>query len=236
MSIIYCSVIAKNEKILLTESTTSESFNNRIKSLYNQIIKKNVCDTIEIENGQLVTFLKTKKIIFTCISPVKYGEERPRKFIEQFAAMIIKDSGGVENIIPKDQVSKLCLQSKFDLQINKLIKDYDTGMYGSKEIIDEAQNDLNDIKHEMGKNIKKMVANQTELDEMLLVSQKIKTKAKEYKEDANTLERQTRFCKPWMIICLIVILISIIVYFIFALYLCGNLSVTCERRKIRHIL
>jgi hypothetical protein len=231
MSILYCSVIAKNEKILLAESTVTESFNNRLKSLYNQIIKKNICDTIEIENGQLVTFLKTKKIIFTCISPVKYGEDRPRRFIEQFAAMIIKDSGGVEMIIPNEKISKLCLQSKFDEKLNKLIQDFDTGMYGSKELINEMQNDMNDIKQEMGKNIKKMVANQTELDEMLLVSQKIKTKAKDYKEDAKTLERETRCCKPWMIIFSIIILVSFIVYSIFVLYLCGSLSVTCEKKN-----
>jgi hypothetical protein len=231
MSITYCSVIARSEKILLAESTRSESFNNRIKSLHSQIIKKNICDTIEIENGQRVTFLKTKIIIFTCVSPTKSGEDRPRRFIEQFAAMVIKDSGGVDNVIPTDSVGKLCLQSKFDVKLNKLIEDFDTGIYGNKELINGINDDLDEIKHEMGKNIQNMVANQTELDEMLLVSKNINLKAAEYREDAKTLERETRCCKPWMMILLIVILVSFIVYCIFAIYLCGSLSVSCERKK-----
>ena len=145
--------------------------------------------------------------------------------------MVIKDSGGVDTIIPTDSVGKLCLQSKFDIKLNKIIEDFDTGIYGNKELINGMNEDLDEIKHEMGKNIKNMVANQTELDEMLLVSKNINLKAVEYRDDAKTLERNTRCCKPWMIILLIVILASFIVYCIFAIYLCGSLSVSCERKK-----
>ena len=74
MSITYCSLVAISSHILLSESTKSESYNKRIKNLFSKIFKKNICDTIEIEGNQIVTFLRTKKILFICVSDIKQGE------------------------------------------------------------------------------------------------------------------------------------------------------------------
>lgn len=233
MSIKYCSLIAKVEKVVLVESTVTESYDYRIKPLVPTILKKNVCDIIEIEGDMLVTYLRTKKVIFICVSESKHGDERPRRFIEQFAAMVIKEFDGIDNILPTDGVGKLALQAKLDLKFNNLLANFDTGMYKNKDLISGMNKDLEDIKHDIGDSIKKIVGDKDNLDEMLLTSKKIVAKAEEYKDDAHILEKETRCLKPWMIYLMIIFIVLITVYTCFSFYLCGNLSLFCERKIVR---
>jgi hypothetical protein len=231
MSITYCSLIAKSEKILLAESTMSESFDSRIKGLIGTILKKNVCDTIEIEGENLVTYLRTKKVIFCCVAPTKHGEERPRRFIEQFAGMVIKEFESIDNIVPQGNFGKLALQAKLEVKFNTFLGSFDTGMYKNKDIIIGMSKDLDEMKQAMGISIKKMVNNKDELEEMLIVSKKITHKAEEYKEGAKELEYETRCIKPWMVYLLVVIVVLFIVYTAFALYYCGAMTLFCEKKK-----
>ncbi len=231
MSITYCSLIAISSHILLSESTKSESYNKRIKNLFSKILKKNICDTIEIEGDQIVTFLRTKKILFICVSDIKQGEERPRRFIEKLATMVIKEFDGIDNIIPLEHVNHLCLHTKLESKLNHILEDYETGLYTNKEHITNINKDLEEMKQNMNSNIKKLVSNTNELDELLIITKKINDKAHDYKENAKELELQTRCIKPWMVILFIVIMVSFVVYTIFALYLCGNMSLFCEKKK-----
>ena len=234
MSITYCSIIAKSEKILLAESSTSESFDTRIKTLLPTILKNNVLDVIEIENDNIVTYLRTKKIIFICVSKKDYGEERPRRFIENFASNVIKEFGNLDSIIPPDGlVSKLCLNNRLNAIFNSLVESYDTGaqINKSKSVVKSINRELDEIKHDMRDNIKKIVNNNNDLEDLLLTTQKINDKAKEYRENAKELEKETRCCKPWMIIVSVVFLVLALVYTIFAIYLCGSMTVFCDRKS-----
>ncbi len=233
MSITYCSLYAKKEKILLAESTTTESFHSRIKSLLNSILNdKEILNIIEIEGENIVTFLKSKKVVFICVSKSSHGHERPQRFIESFATMCVKEFGTVDQIIPEGGANHLCHQLKLNIKFNKHLDNYDTGVYSNKQLISEMNKDLQDIKHDLSQGIKKMVGNNDELEQMLVISKNITVKAEEYKEEAKVLEVQTRCFKPWMGITLIIMLVLLIVYFIFSLYLCGSLTVFCERKKL----
>lgn len=226
MTITYCSLIGKADKVLLAQSTLSDSYDIRIKNLTNTINKGQVSDIIEIENDQLVTYLRTKKVIFICVSPSKHGDERPRRFLEQYISSMVQEFGSIDNILPKEP-KKLSLQTKLSLKMNSLIESFDTGMYKNKAMIRGMNDDLTEIKQDLSNNIKKLVKNGDNLDEMLLVSKKINIEAKEYKEGAEELEYETRCIKPWMMYTFIVVLVLIIVYTVFAISRCGNLSIFC---------
>jgi hypothetical protein len=233
MSITYCSIYSKKEKVLLAESTSNDSFHNRVKNLFSSIVSdKEILNFREIEGNYLVTSLKTKKVIFVCVSKEPYEKNRPKRFMESFAGMVIKIFGNVDSIVPESGCSHLCLQSNLSLNFNQHIESYDTGVYKDRNVINEMNKDLSDIKHDLSQNIKKLMANSDDLDQMLLVSKKISSNAVEYREEAKVLEMETRCFKPWMGILLIILLVLLMVYVIFSLYLCGSLTVFCERKKI----
>jgi len=233
MVITYCSIITKNEKILLAESTLSESFDPRIKTLLPNIIKKNVYDHIEIEGKLQVTFLRTKKIIFICVSPTSEGDEKVRKFIEQFTSMIISEYESEDNIIPVGNFRRLALQNSLEKKINNFLTSYSTNIYTvhSKSKINEMSQDMEEMKNTLGAAVKKMCNNQEELDEMLLTSKKLVVKAEVYKEEAKEIEYETRCIKPWMLYTMIVLFVLFTVYTAFAVYLCGSLSIFCDRKE-----
>ena len=231
MTIFYCSLYSRTNQILLCESTKTSSFHKRIKGLFSVILKNGQEDTIEIENGELVTYLRTKKIIFICISNLSIGKQKPIRFIQNLAKGVIKDNNGLDMLTDKDSIKKMCLQEKYETFLNNFLDDYDTGINNNNELISNMTNDLNEMKKELNTTIMNVINNKEGLDELLLVSKDIKTNAKEYKQNAKELEVQTRCCKPWMIILSIVLLILFIVYTIFALYLCGSMSLFCEKKK-----
>lgn len=231
MSIIYCSIYANKEKLILAESTTCESFHVRIKRLLSSILSdKETLSSREIEGGHLVVALKTKKIIFMCVSKGSHSNDRIQRFLKSFIELINKQFGTLDSVI-QEPLKNLCLQKQLNTNLNKLLESYDTGVYKDKAMIDEINKDLSDIKQDLSKGIRNMVNSAGDLDELLLISQNLNIQAVEYKEDAVILEKETRCFKPWMGITLIVILVIIIVYIIFSLYLCGSLTLFCERKK-----
>jgi hypothetical protein len=233
MSITYCSLYSKKDKVLLAESTSNDSFHSRVKNLLASIVSdKEILNFKEIEGENLVTSLKTKKIIFICVSKEPYERNRPKRFMESFAGMVIKIYGNVDNIIPETGCNHLCLQNNLSLNFNQHLDSFDTGVYKDRNVINEMNKDLSDIKQDLSQNIKKLLSNSEDLDQMLLVSKKISSNAVEYREEAKVLEMETRCFKPWMGIVLVILLVLFMVYIIFSLYLCGSFTVFCERKKI----
>jgi hypothetical protein len=234
MSISYCSLYSKPDKILLAESTSVNSPDHRIHNLLGTIIKSNnLTDIIEIENKQLVTYLKAKKLILICTSHKDDGEERPKRFMEQFFTKIKNIYPDIGTVIPSQPqyVFKLCLQSQLGKELNGLIESFDTGIYKNKALVMQINHDLNDIKTDITIGIKKVVKGNEDMQQLLLTSQKISSGAKEYYENVVELEKETRCLKPWMVYVLIGMFALLVVYVVFALYRCGNLSMFCEKKK-----
>jgi hypothetical protein len=228
--IIYTSLLAKNEKLILAESTLCASFNQRVKSLLKRMLNGVIGDSIEIEDDMMITYIRTKSVLFTCVSPVNTGYEKPKKFLKQLIELVLKDFKAIDQIVP-ETVSKMCLQTQLEKKLNNLINDFDTGVNESKKVIEENFKIVEDIKVTMRDNIRTVVDNRDELNQMLLTSKNIENKAKEMNASSKELEYRTRFCKPWMIYCGIFTLICVIVYVVFSIYLCGSLSPFCEKHK-----
>lgn len=231
MPILYCSLICKNDKILLAESKKSESFNKRIKSLFKKMLVGNVGDVIEIEDEKIVTYLRTKHTIFICVSSNKTSSDRPKRFLKRFLEIIIAEFKSLENIIPKNtSVTKFILQERLENKLNSLIEEFDTEIVKSTETIINITKDMNDIKVNMNTNVKKIVENDNDLNELLVSSKKLNVNSTEFKNASKNLEKETRCIKPCVLYLLMVTIIMIIVYLIFGFYFCGSATIFCERK------
>jgi hypothetical protein len=231
MSILYCAVIEKNNKLIVAESKNSESFNKRLQSLIKKMLVGNVGDMIEIENEKMVTYLRTKHTIFVCVSSGKYSTDRPKRFLKKFLEMMIAEFKSMDNIIPQNvTITKLILQERLEKKLNSLIEEFDSDLSKSTDTIIDMNKNLDDIKLNMNSNFKKLVSNENDMNELLLSSKKLNVTSSEFRTESRNLERETRCLKPWMIYVTSVFVISLIVYFIFSFYLCGSVSISCERK------
>jgi hypothetical protein len=230
MSLDYCCLIAKKEKVIIAESNFKQaSYSKLIMPTINTMIKGALLDFIELEDSKLITYFKAKRILFVCVSRGVDGKERPKRFMENFINLVNSEYGTIDNLFndfPK--ITRNCANEKFETKFNKILDDFDTGL-NSRGMIGKIQSDLDEIKKDLNKNIKTMLDNNNDLDHLLLVSKNINKTAEEYKEDAKVLEYETRCIKPWMIYVLIILIVLGLVYLVFALARCGDLHIFCER-------
>ncbi len=228
MSINYCCLIAKKEKILLAESTGSTSSWTRINLLLQSITKNQAkSGQIEIENEQMLTYAKSKDLIFICRTTTNQGTDRPSRFLEELINLLKAEFGTLDNIINL-ATNTLCLQRRLGGRFDGLIKDFETNININKELFKDVNNELDEIKSTMNKNIKNMLKENDCLDELLIKSKKLEAEAIVIENEAKVLEQQTRCLKPWMAYTLIFLLVCGIIYVILALVRCGNLSITCN--------
>ena len=236
MPIDYCCIIARKEYTLMAQSTTSSSSWNRIKPLLKKISEnKTTAGKIEIENDLILSWAKSRHIIFMCRSPVGNGqEERTERFLESLINLIKAEFGNLENIIDKNKgVTLLCLQSRLETKLDNLIQDYkpQDQLQRSKTDLNMISNDINELKNQMNINIKTILKDNNNLDELLIKSQKIDTKAIEMVKEVEKIEIETQCIKPWMIYSVIAFFVSGIIYIIFALVRCGNLNIICVNER-----
>jgi len=233
MTILYCSLITKEDRILLAESTKSDSYHSRVSNLLNTIFKSSKpSEKIEIEERNILTYLRTKTIVFIVIAKEGINDDRSMRFMKQFVALINSEFGSVDQVLPSDHklIKKHFYQTKLEAKFVKLLENIETGMYSGKdrEMMKEMNNDLEEIKKDVNIAIKKTLENTEDLNELLITSKNIKLDAKVYKEDAKALEKETRCCKPWMIIVTVLFLLLIGTYITFAIVRCGNLNAFCD--------
>ena len=103
MTITYCCVIAKASKILLAEYPKASGGSNwmRASNLLTKLQNGAYMDYINIEDNQMVTYVRTKHIIITCFS-VENEKESMRVFLDelirtlknQFIKLYSKQAGG----------------------------------------------------------------------------------------------------------------------------------------------
>ena len=230
MSINYCCIIAKKEKILLAESTTSVSSWSRITMLFQNIIHgKTNTGQVEIENDEILTYAKAKEIVLICRSEVKLGEEKPGRFLESFISLLKTEFGTLDYIIDKNKpMNTNCLQKRLGFKLDTLLKDFETGLLVNKHVLKDMNHEMEGLKTTMNQNIKNMLKENDNLDELLIKSKKLENDAAIMKQEAVDLELNTRCLRPWMAYSLIFLLVCSIVYVIFAIVKCGSLKIVCE--------
>jgi hypothetical protein len=81
----------------------------------------------------------------------------------------------------------------------------------------------------MNQNIKNMLKENDNLDELLIKSKKLESEAIVMSQEAKEMEMQTRCLRPWMAYSLIFLLVCSIIYVIFALVKCGGLKIICDK-------
>lgn len=229
MSINYCCLLAKKEKILLAESTSYPSSWTRINLLLQSIIKNQAkSGQIEIENEQMLTYAKSKDLLFICRTTTNQGTERPSRFLEELINLLKAEFGNLDSIINL-ATNTLCLQRRLGSKFDGLLKDFETNINTNKELFKEMTNELDEIKSTMNRNIKNMLKENDCLDELLIKSKKLEAEAVIMDAEAKELEQTTRCLKPWMAYTLIFLLVCAIIYVILALVRCGNLSISCNK-------
>ena len=232
MSIIYCAVIEKTNKMIIAESKTQEPFYKRIKSLINKMLVGNVGDVIEIEDEKLVTYIRTKHTIFVCVSYGKYTTDRSKRFLKKFLELMIAEFKSLDSIIPANvTITKLFLQERLEMKLNTLIEEFDNDISKSMDNIIEINKDVNDIKLNMNLNFQRLASTDSNLNEMLISSKKLNETSAFLRAESKNLERETRCLKPWIMYLMGFIVIILIVYFIFSFYVCGSPSIFCERKS-----
>lgn len=240
MPIVYCGLFSRQGQIVLAESTYTKSYSSRIGSLINSMYKKentSPIGSIEIEDNEMVTYCRTKFLVFVCISPKDDdGEAKSKQFLQERLIPGImnefnRDTDSIVNPSKKgDALTTLIHQSRLSKLLNTEVANTDTGIRKNPKIkqLDES---LNMIKSDLKETIGKQLQDNDNLESLLQTSEKISKEAVEYKENAKELEYQTRCIKPWMIITSVIIVVLIIVYIVFSLLRCGDLNIFCKNPK-----
>jgi hypothetical protein len=240
MNVEYACIMTKSDQLLLAQSTSFPSQEKRINKLLPTIMKGDITNVMEIENDRDVVYVKTKKLIFICVSH-KLIPEKTKMFMEQFISSTIKEFSGLDNILNMPSSNRLCLQNRLGTKINDLIFEANNGVYKNKtkSMIYEMNSGMLEIKKELQTNIKRMTQNEVNLKELLLSSKKIQEDAEEHKQLAEEVVIATKnldpipLCTKSIRNCVIYIFISAVilfaVYTIFAIYRCGNMNLFCDK-------
>jgi len=92
------------------------------------------------------------------------------------------------------------------------MKEYESVVYTNKGLLKEMNSDLEMIKADMNKMIQNVVKDVDELKDLELKAMLINNQAKEFQENAETLEYETRCMKPWMWVLFGVLLVLIVAW------------------------
>ena len=112
MTITYCCVIAKASKILLAEYPKASGGSNwmRASNLLTKLQNGAYMDYINIEDNQMVTYVRTKHIIITCFS-VENEKESMRVFLDELIWTLKKQFIKLEKLISTVVLAKFCQQT-----------------------------------------------------------------------------------------------------------------------------
>jgi hypothetical protein len=228
MSILYASILATKDKLKLAESSNFARFKMQIKSLLPSIEKGVISDSIEYDDNYL-TYVRLKELIILCISPKRYGTEKPSLFLETLINRISNIYGGIKQLCERITKAELCLQEQLGPQIESIIKEFDTG----RDRIQGISDDVEEIKGDLKNTYKQVVNNVGTLDQALLNAEKLKDNAGVYKKNANTLKKKTACCgsSPCVIkltIAIVVIVALVAAYFIMAFIHCNSINIFCK--------
>lgn len=233
MSILYCCLILNKEQIKIAESNSNSLFNMQIKSLLPQIFKSTVNDRIEFDS-YLLTYTRSKEVIYICVSPKKVGDEKPRLFLESLIRKLnSKDIGLSEEIERRKESKTLGLIKKLQGPIDNQISYFNSGFEDRDQIL-EIQKDVDEIKREMRINTTKQVSGMAELKENLLkTTENLKGQAIDFQKNSNETKKWTRFCckpiaKKYLTISLI-ILTLLLIYYIIAKIRCDSFNAFCSK-------
>lgn len=226
MSILYCSLVLTKENIKVAQSSKGSFYDMQIRNNMTQIKEGSVNDRINFDD-KIITYTRSKEIIFIAISLAKYGENLGRRFIEHLINRIV-DLGNIKEMLSQVKLKELCLQTKLEPVIDECMSKFNSD---DNMRIREIQSDVDEIKLDLKKGLTNLRTNIEDLDELDKQAKKIKLLGKEVRDDAKKAKENSRCCKPWMVITIIiasVILGLVLIYGVISLIRCGDLNIACR--------
>ncbi len=105
-------------------------------------------------------------------------------------------------------------------------------MNGEKANVKDVQKDVNEIKADLRQNLRAVVHNIEDLNELDKRAQRLRLLGNDMKIEAAQVRNDTKCCKPWMIKTIIIvttIMTLALVYVILSILRCGDLNITCQK-------
>lgn len=204
MPISYCCLVSNATKILLADypQGCNESNWMRISNLLTKIQVGPYTDDFKIENSQIVTYLRTKHVIFTCIS-VENTKESIKIFLEKLYKSTKLKFNKLERLISSRSLTKRCQQEILYPLLDELISDM------NKEI------------HEKSITLDKILLyDQENRNENLIPMMNHTTNTKLERSDESVKKN-----KIWriLIVCAGILIVIAIVYGVCSFSRCGNI-------------
>jgi hypothetical protein len=228
MSITYSSIIKSKDNIKIAESSNFIKYKMWIKNILPEISKGITSDRFELEDNYL-TYIKTKEVIFLCISGKKFSTDRPNKFLEVLIARVNKM---YENLSIMVEKTKKELSLSEEINIDNIINEFNSGLEKGFDQIEVINTEVGEIKNELKHGINQIVKNLNTLDEALLTSNTLKKNANFFKKQTKEIKNRSYCCcRPWIFwvsITLTTLLTLFIIYVVISVIRCGDLKITCE--------
>ena len=217
MSISYCCILEKTENILLCESTNFCSQWDEIKGLLTRINKGLYFNSFFIENDSRLIYRKKKSFFFIVIASVSTSDNKINKFMSKFIECVNF------SFVPLDnrKLYHLCFQKETSSKLDNLISDVDSGLLMERDQFDFK---YNSVKLDFNNNLQEKFNN---FEEILIKSNTIIANTTPIKKVTKP-RKKTSSRKSWRIYLYIFIFIMIVVYTIFSMLKCENLSILCE--------
>lgn len=138
MPISYCCLVSNATKILLADYPQGFNESNwmRISNLLTKIQNGPYTDDFKIENSQMVTYVRTKHIIFTCIS-VENTKDSIHVFLEKLIRNIKSEFIKLERLISSTSLAKRCQQEKINPLLDELITEMNKEIHEKSLTLDK---------------------------------------------------------------------------------------------------
>jgi hypothetical protein len=203
MPISYCCLVSNATKILLADYPQGFNESNwmRISNLLTKIQNGPYTDDFKIENSQMVTYVRTKHVIFTCIS-VENTKDSIQVFLEKLIKKTKSEFVKLERLISSSSLVKRCQQEKIYPLLDELITEM------NKEI------------HEKSITLDKILLYDQENKNEQLIPKMNHTTSSKLERSDNSMKKN----KIWriIIVCLGIVVMLGVVYGVCSYSRCGN--------------
>src|SRR4051812_9697630 len=123
MPITHCCLVSKSDKTLLAEYPEGRSNWMRVFNLLTKIQNGGYKDHFTIEDNQTVSYVRTKHVIFICIS-VNISSESIQNFLENLIKTMKSQYKRLEELVTNVTMAKHCQQTNLYPTLCLLVNQY----------------------------------------------------------------------------------------------------------------
>ncbi|CAI2379972.1 unnamed protein product [Moneuplotes crassus] len=232
MSIKYA-VIARDPDMPLCEYTADSSLPEKAKKSMREYLQEGINmqrNASTMDNfSELIACTLYDTILFACICDASINEDKAFRFLKDLKIEFAKVyKGHLEKVHEQQNIRPLCLDKYFRKTFIKILDNYSTGI--SSKNLQLAFAKAEEVKEIAQKNVKDMIKNVHETDELLQKSENINELAKDFEKNAHEMEKIQKNTNFWLcskkclIIFGVIILLIFIAYLILSFSVCGNMA------------